>query len=108
MDTQLTNTPLLDVLTPLGFRVRCSTAYWDVIVSIKHPAMRDRLDDVRRTLEQPDEIRRSVRDPDVLLFHRHVPPRWVCAVARRNDETGHLITAYPADKIKQGDVIWTK
>ncbi|MEI6669776.1 MAG: DUF4258 domain-containing protein [Acidobacteriota bacterium] len=99
---------LLDELTPLGFRVRCSVGYWERIVSIKHPAMRDRLDDVRMTLSQPDEIRRSLRDPDVLLFHRVVSPRWVCGVVKKSDQAGYLITAYPADKIKRGDVIWTK
>jgi hypothetical protein len=108
VDTSSTDAPVLDVLTPLGFRVRCSAAYWELIVSIKHPAMQNRLNDVRRTLEEPDEIRRSVRDADVLLFHRHVSPRWVCAVAKRSGDTGHLITAYPADTVKKGDVIWTK
>jgi len=67
---------ILDEATPLGFRVQCSARYWDSIVSIKHPMMRQRLDEVRLTLRQPDEVRRSVRDPDVLLFHRAVAPRW--------------------------------
>ena len=61
---------VLDELTPLGFRVRCLARYWESIVSIKHPVMRNRLEEVRLTLRQPDEVRRSIRDPDVLLFHR--------------------------------------
>ena len=98
----------LDELTPLGSRVQCSVGYWEQIVSIKHPVMRGRLDDVRLTLTQPDEVRRSVRDPDVLLFHREVTPRWVCAVVKKVGEVGYVITAYPADTIKRGDAIWTK
>ena len=106
MDSQ--DAPIIDEPTPLGFRVQCSAAYWERLTSIKHPAMRERLDDVKLTLREPDEVRRSVRDPDVLLFHRSVEPRWVCAVVKKDNEMGHLITAYPADKVKRGDVIWTK
>jgi len=59
---------VFDVVTPLDFRVHCTTAQWDRIVRIKHPPMRDRLQDVVDT----------------------------------------LITAYPADKIKQGAIVWTR
>ena len=98
----------IDVQTPLGLRVVCSETYWERITTIKHPAMRDRLEDVRKTLSEPDEVRHSVSDPNVLLFHREVTPRWVCAVVKRAEDIGYLLTAYPADKIKQGEVVWTK
>ena len=75
---------------------------------MKHPPMRGRLADVERTLADPDQVRRSVNDADVLLFHRHVRPRWVCAVVKLSADVVYLITAYPADRIKQGDLVWTK
>ena len=96
------------VETPPGFRVSCSLPYWQRISTIKHPSLHDRLADVIQTLVDPDEVRRSVSDAAVLLFHRSVPPRWMCAVVRRTDMTGFLITAYPADKVKSGGLIWTK
>ena len=65
-------------------------------------------DEVRRTLEEPGEIRVSHRDPQVHLFYRGGPPRWICAVARVSVDGGFLITAYPTDRIKVGDTIWTK
>jgi hypothetical protein len=34
--------------------------------------------------------------------------RWACAVARRNDNGGFLITAYPTDAIKEGVRVWPK
>lgn len=97
-----------DVATPLGFLVRCTHAQWVRITTVKHPPMMGRLDDVIATLSDPDEARRSVRDRDVILFHRHVEPRWVCAVAKRDGVTGFLITAYPADKVKEGEILWKK
>lgn len=99
---------VIDVMTPLGFRVTCTAQYWGRITTIKHPPMSGRLDEVIRTLSDPDEVRRSVGDPQVMLFHRRVAPRWVCAVVRRADGIGYLITAYPADKIKSGEVLWTR
>ncbi len=83
----------VDVQTPLGFRVICSESYWESITTIKHPAMRNRLEDVCKTLTEPDEVRRSVSRPDVLLFHRSVTPRWVCAVVKRANDIGYLLTA---------------
>ena len=83
-----TDALVIDEPTPLGFRVKCSASYWERIASIKHPTMRGRLDDVRVTLREPDEVRCSVHDPDVLLFHRNVAPRWVCAVVKKGDGTG--------------------
>ena len=42
------------------------------------------------------------------MFHRRSVPRWVCAVVKKADGIGYLITAYPADKIKVEEVLRTK
>lgn len=98
---------LFQVQTPLGFEVRCTRAWWEHIVAVKHPVMRGRLDEVIDTLTNPDEVRRSRRDVAVYLFYRSErASRWVCAVTRREDGTGFLITTYPNDAIKEGDRIW--
>ena len=98
---------VLDVRTPLGFRVTCSADRWNLIAGKKHPAMTGRLDVVAATLRAPDEIRRSSKDPEVVLFHRRSEGRWVCAVPRYNLPVSVLITAYPADSIKRGELVWT-
>ena len=100
---------LFEVTTPLGFRVRVTRSNWDLITTIKHPAMTGHEADVRETLEHPQEIRRSRSDPAVYLFYGpERVGRWVCAVAKRLDGEGFLITTYPADTIKEGDRIWPK
>lgn len=99
---------LFEVRTPLGFVVRCTRRWWEVIVAQKHPALAGKEEEVRSVLEDPDEIRRSRKDTDVVLFYRGAKPRWTCAVVKREDGTGFLITAYPADVIKSGEVIWTR
>ncbi|MGC1375191.1 MAG: hypothetical protein WA821_03155 [Anaerolineales bacterium] len=100
---------LFDVLTPLGFRVRVTRAYWELITTIKHPVMAGREADVEETLRNPEEIRLSKSDPQVYLFYKpkHVG-RWVCAVTKRMDGAGFLITTYPTDAIKEGERIWPR
>jgi hypothetical protein len=36
------------------------------------------------------------------------PGRWLCAVAKRLNAEGFLITTYPTDAIKEGERIWNK
>jgi len=97
---------MFNVLTPLGFHVRCSEEWWRYVSSIKHPILEDRLDDVIATLVAPQEVRRSTKDPAVLLFYRAAAPRLLCVVVRQENGEGFLITAYPTDSLKKGEIVW--
>ena len=100
---------VFDVPTPLGFHVRCTRQYWQLITTIKHPAMAGREVDVKAALQAPSEIRQSKRDADVYLFYKaERVGRWVCAVAKRLDGNGFMITAYPTDAVKEGEIVWPK
>jgi len=104
-----TNETFFEVETPLGFRVRVTAEYWNVIVTIKHPVMLGREADVQEVLRNPDEIRLSKKDASVYLFYK--PERigsWVCAVTKHLDGEGFLITAYPTDAVKEGERIWPR
>ena len=100
---------LFEVSTPLGFRVRVTRDYWELIVPVKHPVMRERATEGQDVLQTPDEIRQSRSDPAVFLFYRAVVPgRWFCAVAKRLNAEGFLITTYPTDAIKEGERVWSR
>jgi hypothetical protein len=101
---------MFEAVTPLGFRVGLSDVRWQLIVTMKHPSMAGREDDVRATLESPDEIRRSRADASVLLFYRiERSRRWTCVVVKRlDDDDAFVITAYPTDAIKEGEAIWIR
>ena len=59
-------------------------------------------------LHMPGEIRQSRSDPTVYLFYRlERPGRWVCAVAKRLNGDGFLITTYRTDAIKEGKRVWS-
>jgi hypothetical protein len=59
---------LFEALTPLGFCVRVSRSYWQLIITVKHPVMAGRELDVKEALENPGEIRLSRSDASVYLF----------------------------------------
>lgn len=61
---------LFAVETRLGFVVDVTVDRWQIITSIKHPAMRERESDVRTTLAEPEQIRRSRSDAAVFLFYK--------------------------------------
>jgi hypothetical protein len=106
-DDLLKSDIFFEVDTPLGFSVRVTREYWELIVTIKHPVMAGRELEVQETLKHPDEIRLSRSDSAVYLFYsaEHVG-RWVCAVAKRLNGEGFLITTFPTDAIKEGVRIW--
>jgi len=98
---------LFEASTPLGFIVSVKAEQWEKIVTFKHPVMSGRERDVQRTLESPEEVRRSRKDPAVYLFYRtERSKRWLCAVAKKLQETGFLITAYVTDSVKIGESVW--
>ena len=100
---------MFEVSTSLGFRVRVTRSYWELITTIKHPVMAGQESIVKDTLQTPTEIRLSRSDASVYLFYRQErAERWICAVARRLNGEGFLITAYPTDAIKEGVRIWPK
>lgn len=98
---------LFEVETPLGFQVRTTVEYWHLITTVKHPIMKGKEADVQATLREPDEVRQSKSDPQVYLFYRaSEQSRWVCAVTKRLNGEGFLITAYRTSAIKEGVVVW--
>jgi len=68
-------TLLFEIRTPVGLVVRCSRAYWEFVVTQKHPDLAGRESDVTQTLVDPDDVRMSRIDPGVLLFYRGRTPR---------------------------------
>lgn len=96
-----------DASTPFGFSVRCTRRYWRMIVEWKHPVLVGKTADVVRVFEFPDQIRRSRKDPAVLLFYRRYERRWLCGVVRITSSGSFVVTAYPTDALKAGEILWT-
>ena len=64
-------------MTPLGYSVFLDRDRWKTIVKRKHPAMANREDEVRSTLEQPTSIRESSKDTEVHMYYRLASAQYV-------------------------------
>ncbi len=96
---------LFIVPTPLGFSVRTTREYWELIQH-KHPEIVGKEAEVQQCLQQPAVIRRSTQDPTVYLFYISVPPYHLAVVVKRLDGEGFIITSYLTDQLKEGETIW--
>ena len=76
-----------------------------------HPEMRGMEAAIQRVLREPAVVRRSRSDHTVRLFYEFyretvVGGKWLCLVARYNEEDAFVVTAYLTDRPKQGEDLW--
>ncbi len=95
------------VKTLLNIEIRTTYDYWEYLTTKKHPVMKNKEEVVKATLEAPDEIRQSKSDSNVFLYYKKFD-RLYCVVVRHLKNEGFLITAYPTDKVKEGNIIWQR
>ena len=100
---------LFEEITPLRFYVHVTKSLWELIVTAKHPVMAGKQTEVQAAIKEPDTIRQSRKDSSVYLFYKleHFN-RWICAVVKRVNGNGFLITTYSTDAIKEGNLLWHK
>jgi hypothetical protein len=96
---------LFDVETPLGFRVRTTPSYWELLQR-KHLEIKGQLAGIQNCLTRPDQVRRSKQDPGVYLFYQSRAPYHLCVVTKQLNGDGFVITCYLTDSIKEGDRVW--
>ncbi len=97
-----------EITSKLGKTISTSQAYWKIITEIKHPIIKGKQKLVMQTLINPDIIKRSSKDRDIYLHYRKISDRFICVVTKHENGTGFVVTAYFTNKIKQGDIIWTR
>jgi hypothetical protein len=96
------------VTSVLGKKIHTTKSYWEKIVTTKHPAIKGRESEVKKTLTDADEVRDSKADNTVFLYYRATKKGFLCVVAKHQNSSGFIITAYITEKIKEGRTIWRK
>jgi hypothetical protein len=81
------------------------------VILSKHPEVADFIDQIHQVLREPDEIRQSIRDDRVVLYYRYeakvLDGKWLVVVVKQIDRN-YVSTVYATDKVKSGEIIWTK
>ena len=87
------------------------TATVHEIILTKHPEVTDFIEQIDNVLREPDTVRRSIRDERVVLYYRYEADlfvgKWIVVVVKRIDRN-YVSTIYVTDRIKSGEVLWTK
>jgi hypothetical protein len=99
---------LFRVKTPLNKEIRTTIEYWNFIVTVKHPVMKDKKREVIETLKDPDFVRRSRKDERVYLYYRKSDKNYICVVCKHLNGEGFIVTTYITDRVKEGEEIWRK
>jgi hypothetical protein len=110
---------LFSATDPLGMPIECDSARWRNHIVAEHPEMEGRQSLVRLTIEQPLEIYESRSNPRRFVFYKPTMdfvPGYITymRVVVEYEEAwffgkrrGVVITAFPSDKVRQGDLlIW--
>lgn len=98
---------IFEVETKLRQRIKLTEFRWKQIL-IKHPIMENKEMLVMEVLIQSDEIRKSKIDPTVFLYYKKIDKKLICVVCKYLNKEGFIITPYLTDRIKEGEVVWTK
>lgn len=100
--------PLL-VQSRLDGTVRLTRERWEHIEEkSRQGERRPDIDMITQTLQEPEEIRSSNHDPEVHLYYRAYGNRWAVVVVKQDPHGSFMLTAYIADRIKQGGLLWRK
>ncbi len=103
-----------DVVLPdyVGRAVRFTAERREHILN-HHPEMRDWIDKVGEVLLRPEHVVRSRSDPEAELFYvwqsqTRVGPKYLCVVVVEKPNDTFILTAYLAEAIKKGTILWTR
>ena len=100
--------PYFQTKSPIGISIRTTINYWRRIIQVKHPTMKGKEKDVKKTLKLPDEIRVSKSDKKVFLYYRKINRHYICVVVKHLNGDGFIITVYKTRRTMEGEKIWTK
>jgi len=98
----------LIIQSPIDKNIRLDFNYFYNYILQKHPTLSGKEKEIIRSIEDPFTVRRSIKDPDVFLYYAIYEDRLLCSVVKSNDFYSFLITVYPCDTVKIGEVLWQK
>lgn len=78
-------------------------------ITIRHPELEGKEQEIIKTLTNADFVQESVYDKNVLLYYKLTGKGGYIVVAvKLLNNHGFIITAYIANTIKKGEIIWKK
>ncbi|MBI2232659.1 MAG: hypothetical protein HYU56_01960 [Candidatus Aenigmarchaeota archaeon] len=97
-----------EIICILGKKIKFTKERYLHIV-LRHPELEGKEVDIRKTLTTADFVQESVYDKNVLLYYRSINKKdYIVVVGKVLNNHGFIITAYIANVVKKGVIIWRK
>jgi len=78
-------------------------------ITMRHPELERKEQEVVKTLTNANFVQESVYDKKVLLYYRAIAKtNYLVVAVKLLNNHGFIITAYIANIIKKGEIIWKK
>ena len=100
-----------EITSETGKRIRTTKGYWEMITKQKHPIIEELETEVKETIKSPNEVRQSRKDNSIHLYYKRYPTlknRFICVLIKCLNKNGFVVSAYLADNVKKGEVVWRK
>lgn len=96
------------IQSPIDQNIRLDLNYFYNSILLKHPFLTGHEKEIFECLESPFTIRRSRHDDSVTLYYSIFQKRMLCSVVKSTEAYSFLITCYPCDSVKKGEILWQK
>ena len=97
---------LFEIKSKANKKIRTTKEYWQKITTQKHPSIKGKEAEIKKTISNPQIIKRSKTDQKVFLYYRKFKDLFLCVVTKNENGKGFIITTYLTKKIKEGKIIW--
>ena len=78
-------------------------------ITLTHPEMDGKKEEIIKTLKGADFIQKSVHDENIQLYYKSAGKgEYFVVVVKVLNNHGFIITSYKAGVIKKGDIVWKK
>jgi len=92
----------------LGRKIKFTKERYSHII-IRHPELEGNLDYIEKTLMNADFVQESIYDKTVQLYYKTIKNKeYFVVVIKVLNNHGFIITAYIANVIKKGEIVWKK
>ena len=97
-----------EVVCVLGNKISFTKERY-IHITVRHPELEGKEEEIVKTLKGADFVQKSFYDENVLLYYRNAPKKsYFVVVTKVLNNRGFIITAYIADVIKKGEIVWKK
>jgi len=97
-----------EIICVLGKKIKFTKERYLHIV-LRHPELQGKDSEIVKAVSSADFVQESVYDKNVLLYYRNISRKeYVVVIVKVLNNHGFIITAYIANIIKKGVIIWKK